>query len=266
MDHVTTTRGYASHTPTSIKYCRGAEWALGFLACTAGYAELWAGNYENARRHFETALSRSTEEPYAEEPYVEGHLAILVAMADVAFRQEKQSESANFLEQAQDCVRRMHDPCVETLCPIAAHRAVRGDVDGARETIRVHMEKFTNSKDVDKGRFFDTQTHGFFVAGCIELRGNNPAAAADFFSQAVRYCKDVSESRIHAQALGGLGQIAFLKNDTTVAKARFDEAKALCDFMGVRPACLYTHSLYHLLSDMFEGWSLFLDGRLPAAA
>ncbi|GLB41361.1 hypothetical protein LshimejAT787_0905760 [Lyophyllum shimeji] len=246
----------------SIKYYHGAEWADLALQArwTAGYAELWAGNYENARRHFETALSRSTE-----EPNTEGHLSILVAMADVAFRQEKQSESANFLEQAQDCIRRMPDPnipyAVEISFLIAVHRAVRGDVDGARETIRVHMERFTNSKDVD--------THvmnGFYVAGCIELRGISLCTAADFFSQTVSYCKDLSESRIHAQALGGLGEIAFLKNDTTIAKARFDEAEALCDFMGVRPACLYTHSPYHLLSDMFEGWSLFRDGRLPAAA
>ncbi|GLB41378.1 hypothetical protein LshimejAT787_0905930 [Lyophyllum shimeji] len=251
----------------SIKYFRSPGRAVYFLARTAGYAELWAGNYENARRHFETALSRSTEKAGPED-----HLEMLVPMADVAFRQEKQSESANFLEQARDRIRRVDHPndpdAVETSFLIAVHLAVRGDVDGARETIRVHMERFTNSKDVDKNgiRFFYTRTHGFYVAGCIELHGNNPATATDFFSQAVSYCKDVSESRIHAQALGGLGEIAFLKNDTTVAKARFDEAKALCGFMGVRPACLYTHNQYHLLSDMFEGWSLFLDSRLPAAA
>ncbi|KAJ8579631.1 hypothetical protein M405DRAFT_120713 [Rhizopogon salebrosus TDB-379] len=58
-------------------------------------------------------------------------------------------------------------------------------------------------------------------------------------------------------SLRGLGEIAFVHGDYSLAAQRFAETKSLCAHMGVPPWNLYSCFLFSNLPERFEGWVMF---------
>jgi hypothetical protein len=57
--------------------------------------------------------------------------------------------------------------------------------------------------------------------------------------------------------LRGLGEIAFVLGDYSLAAQRFAEAKPLYAHMGVPPWNLYSFFLFSTLPERLEGWVMF---------
>jgi len=230
------------------------------LCRTAGYAELWAGNYEEARKWFYAALSG----PAIVAEHNDSYLEALVGMEGVYYLQGNAAEAARVRGQMRDILQKSPDRAIryaaQVATAMAAYTAVAGDLEEAREQMRGLMGRVTQSRNVTAA-----SVNCLYVTACIELRAHNLPAAAELFSRTIQHCRALAEVRRQAQALGGLGEIANLTQDMAGAKERFEEAKALCDFMGVNPRCLYSHDPYYMLRDMFADWVQFQGGQLAAS-
>ncbi|KAF8065399.1 hypothetical protein FPV67DRAFT_183060 [Lyophyllum atratum] len=194
-----------------------------------GYAELWAGNSQSARKYFETALSDSGES----NSHNDHLLRALVGMVDVSYCEDNESESIQRRRRVLKSIDswKTHDTiaAVRALTVLAAHIAVHGDVHQAREDIGVLTKKYTQSLDIDTRAVIS-----LYVAACIELLCEDLSAAAELLMQTIEYAEALSEVRVHAQALAALGEVAVRWDDMDAATVRFEQAREHCDFMGVK--------------------------------
>ncbi|KAF5368697.1 hypothetical protein D9615_010312 [Tricholomella constricta] len=226
------------------------------MKCVAGYAELLAGNNDKARESFESAM-----ENYEEDDDYQLHVTVLMSMVEVAHRQGNTKDAKEFRDRLGGVFQRadINSPyAISGRAILAAHTALEGNIAQAREEIYSLVESATKSINTNV-------VNSFYLAGCIELLDNNFVKAAEMFQQTIDFCKTFSEYYFCARAERALGEIAVLDKDFASANARFTEAKALCDFMGVPTNCLYYDHACYTLSDRFEGWTLFQEGRLTAS-
>ncbi|KAG2354833.1 hypothetical protein BDR07DRAFT_1428222 [Suillus spraguei] len=96
-----------------------------------------------------------------------------------------------------------------------------------------------------------------YGSACIELAAGAYDRAESHFIATIEGCDIQGQLWFKAYSKRGLGEIAFVRGDFTLAARYFTETRSLCTEMGVPPC--------HLYSYRFKGWSLFLEGQSPFA-
>ncbi|KAF8059940.1 hypothetical protein FPV67DRAFT_1515343 [Lyophyllum atratum] len=251
LGRVMTLRG----TPGAVKMCLSAlanfeKDDVGIFGAwmAAGYAELYQGSNQKARVYFQKALTKISEQE------TENYVIALMWMAEAAQRRQDISEAKNLRKQVLDILQTAPDAdfpyANQVIAMIATYFAMEGNVIEAEEMMVPILTKASESVNCDV-----YTRRCLYLAGCIKLWGNDLHRAEDDLG---------SELVVNARAVRALGEVALLQKSFAAAKMRFEETKTLCDFMGVPPVHLHNDHACYMLSDRFEGWKLFLDGRLPS--
>ncbi|KAG1874958.1 hypothetical protein F4604DRAFT_727793 [Suillus subluteus] len=104
-----------------------------------------------------------------------------------------------------------------------------------------------------------------YSSACVELTAGAFDRAEPHFIATIEGCDIQGHLTLKAYSKRGLGEIAFVRGDFTLAARYFAEIQPLCAEMGVPLRHLYSCEPFYVLPDRFRGWSLFLMGRLPFA-
>ncbi|KAG2358414.1 hypothetical protein BDR07DRAFT_284585 [Suillus spraguei] len=104
-----------------------------------------------------------------------------------------------------------------------------------------------------------------YASACIELATDAYDRAESHFIATIEGCDIQGQLCFKAYSKRGLGEIAFVRGDFTLAARYFTETRSLCTEMGVPPCHLYSCERFGVLPDRFKGWSIFLEGQSPFA-
>lgn len=229
---------------------------IAIIESQIGHANLFSGKFTEARLHFEAALSFFTQNGLDSI-----RIATLDSLLDVAHREGDEVQRNALLDQLRDATQRSlsTDDRVRVLSTISAHTALRGNVEEARAEInRAIVEADATGLDL-------TLAKAVYIAAFIELLADNRQKASELFHRVISLCETLPEMLFRARAERALGEVALLEKNHAAAHVWFTKASVRCQTMGILLEALYYCESCFILSDDFEGWSLFQDGRLPSS-
>ncbi|KAG1724988.1 hypothetical protein EDB19DRAFT_2043364 [Suillus lakei] len=186
----------------------------------------------------------------------------LEGLADVVFCEGRLSDAMAKLQTLIEMVEGEHsgDALWYTVRK-AIVASKQGNYDLARELIRKASEPFQFFV-LRNARAFLHQSYG---SACIELTAGERDRAESYFTATIEGCDMQGNLVFKAFSTRGLGEVAFARGDFALAAQRFVETRSVCAEMGVPPQHLYSCTPLVTLSDKFEGWVFFLEGRSPFA-
>ncbi|KAG2126921.1 hypothetical protein DEU56DRAFT_534204 [Suillus clintonianus] len=192
--------------------------------------------------------------------YLFAHRDVLEGLAQVAFCEGRLSDAMDILQKLVEMFEGQYsDGVLWYTVQKAVVASKQGNHDLARELIHKATEPF---------QFFALRNaraflHRSYGSALIELTAGEYDKAASQFTATIEGCD--MQGNLHAKAFNirGLGEVAFVDGDFALAAQRFAETRTLCAEMGVPPCHLYSCLPFHTLSDRFEGWAVFLEGRSP---
>ncbi|KAG1874932.1 hypothetical protein F4604DRAFT_1955274 [Suillus subluteus] len=119
-------------------------------------------------------------------------------------------------------------------------------------------------------QFFALRTAFVFLvrsysSACIELTAGAYDRAEFHFIATIEGCDIQGHLNFKAYSKRGLGEIAFVRGDFTLAARCFMETWSLCTEMGVPLRRLYSYEPFYVLPERLKGWTSFLEGRPPFA-
>ncbi|KAF5368715.1 hypothetical protein D9615_010318 [Tricholomella constricta] len=203
-----------------------------------GLVALLGGNYDVARKHFESSGEGLTH-----------HSALLFSLlflVDVAHRQGQMTDAKAFHDRLVVIFQKadINDLFVaEGRATLAAYTAQERNVAQAQEQLYWLFDQVTNP-------IHHTVVKVAYSAAHIELLDNNFPKAVEMFCQTTYWAKTFTanpDQELHAKC--ALGKLAVLDTDFASAKALFSEVQARCDSMGVLTNSLPYQPLCHTLSD-----------------
>jgi tetratricopeptide (TPR) repeat protein len=127
--------------------------------------------------------------------------------------------------------------------------------DLARELIHKTAEFALPSTDI--------YIHRSYASACVELAAEEYDRAESYFIATIEGCDVQSELMFKAFSVRGLGEVAFANGDFALAAHHFVQIRSLCAEMGMPPQHLNSCEPFLTLSERFEGWAVFLEGRSP---
>ncbi|KAJ8584211.1 hypothetical protein M405DRAFT_866414 [Rhizopogon salebrosus TDB-379] len=133
--------------------------------------------------------------------------------------------------------------------------SMQGNYDLARELIHKTAESALRSTYIF--------IHRSYACARVELTAEEYDKAESYFIATIEGCDVQSELVLKAFSVRGLGEVAFAHGDFAVAAHHFAKTRSLCAEMGVPPRNLYSCEPLLTLSERFEGWVVFLEGRSP---
>ncbi|KAG2335516.1 hypothetical protein BDR05DRAFT_1006736 [Suillus weaverae] len=186
----------------------------------------------------------------------------LEGLAEIAFCEGRLSDAMDNLQTLVEMFKGQDLQCVLWY---TVRKAVvmskQGNYDPARELMQKTSEPF-QFFSLRNARIFVHRSYG---SACIELTAGEYDRAESYFTATIEACDLQADLVRKAFSMRGLGEIAFVRSNFTLAAQRFKETRSLCAEMGVPPQHLYSCLRLDTLPDKFKGWSLFLEGLSPFA-
>ncbi|OJA13904.1 hypothetical protein AZE42_07844 [Rhizopogon vesiculosus] len=214
------------------------------------------GDIAQVKIHLEDLLQCTSAGNYG------GYQNALQGLAEVAYREGRLSESMDILNTIVELVEGKY---LQKVFLVNVWKAViasdQGNYDLARELIH------KSSGPIESLTLHDARSflYRIYHAGQVELAAGQYHRAESYFACTIEGCDMQGDIRFKTFSLRGLGEVALARDNLNLAKQRFAETQSLCAETGVPPRNLYSCALFCALPERFEGWMLFLEGRLPFA-
>jgi tetratricopeptide (TPR) repeat protein len=250
-----TARMYTSPTSADELFVRSSEdhiWSLRFKLWYWRAKFYTGGDIVQVNTHLEDLLQCTSTGNFVRRGALEG-------LAEVAFCEGRLSEAMAILQTIIEN-EGQHSYDIPTILK-ALVASNQGNHALARELINPAPGLF---------QFFVLRTAFVFLvrsyaSACIELAAGAYDRARSYFLATIEGCDIQGHLNFKAYSKRGLGEIAFVRGDSALAKQCFMETWSLGTEMGVPLRHLYSYEPFYVLPDRFRGWSLFLEGQGPFA-
>ena len=278
----------ASSIAISLKEHR--EEAL--LDCTLGGVLLLQGNVTKAKSLFISA------QKYLESNNEHSHLPdLLIYRAHMANYQNESTNARLFLAKATeiDSTYSSSRQYLEIVCQKASCEGWSGEIAAALKTLEnatevevtSTMAPFDHYVDAIRGKAYyearignldkarklitrvselnstiDAKWNDYYVLACVVLFSSDTSTALALI-QVVLNIYPGSDKQWSAIYYRTIGEIMLLESKDLEAKGWFEQAKSICDAMGMFPRHLCINMCHwYSLPTKYNGWSQFLDGTL----
>jgi hypothetical protein len=213
-------------------------------------AKLYSGgDIVQVKMHLEDLLRCVRTEDFDE------HRRALHVLAELAVCEDRLSDAMDILQNIVE-ISEQYPPNASWFTIFKGIVAsMQGNYDLARELIHKSAESALRSTYIFILRSY--------ASAHVELTAEEYDMAESYFIATIESCNVQSELMFKTFSVRGLGEVAFAHGDFALAAHHFAKTRSLCAEMGVPPRNLYSCEPLLTLSERFEGWVVFLEGRSP---